>query len=349
MVQKQRFIAIDIIKTIAVFIMILLHVLIMYGSESTIYNNFSKWLLFIIEGLGAPVFIFSMGASILLSGKKTANQILKRGAQLFVMGYILNLLKFYPTIKILQVFPEALFKETHRVNDTEGLIGFLLLGDILQFAAIAYIICSFIKPYILRAPYLGAILSVAIFIIAPLLYDIGSSNYLLNFIYGKNFQVYFPLLPWIGFAFLGLLIGCQINISQHRNELPKLFLSLSFIGIILLFFGWRSINYSLTQYFSTDYYHRPGGVLMMYCGELLLLFSIAYFASQKLSYSAILFLKFCSNNVTSIYIIQWILVCWGWYFFAYGSQPWNVIILIFLTISAITFGLTYFKEVFNYN
>ncbi|WP_276680829.1 heparan-alpha-glucosaminide N-acetyltransferase domain-containing protein [Empedobacter brevis] len=348
-IKKERFIPIDVIKTIAVFIMIFIHVLIMYASEATILSNFSKWLLFILEGIGAPAFIFCMGVSIVLSDKKNAATILKRGIKLFITGYILNILKFYPTIKLLQVFPEAFFTDTNRLNDTEGLIGFLLIGDILQFAAIAYIICSFIMPYIRLFPYLGIILCISIFIIAPQLYHYENSSYLLSFIYGKSHQVYFPLFPWIGFSFLGLSIGIWIENLKLKQKISYLFLFLTVVGVILFISGFHSFDYSINQYFSTDYYHRTTGILIMYSGELLLLLSLIYFVSYKLSKEALRFFVFCSKNVTNIYIIQWILIYWGWYFVSYRSQSWDTLSLCFMIITALTFSLSYLKKIIHFN
>lgn len=343
-VKKGRFIPIDMLKTIAVFIMILTHVLIMYATEATILTDFTKWLLFIVEGIGAPAFVFCMGVSIVLSGKKPVPDILKRGIKLFITGYLLNLLKFYPTIKVLQVFPEALFTETNRQNDTEGLISFLLVGDILQFAALAYVICYFVMPYVRRFTVLGILLCVGIFSIAPLLYNYENTNYFLSFLYGTSFNVYFPLLPWIGFAFLGLSVGFWINNMTLKTEQYRFFLSLAIIGGFLFSIGFQSFGYNIERYFATDYYHRTTGILILYSGELFLVLSAMYFISSELPAQVIRFFRFCSQNVTNIYIIQWVLIYWGWYFISYGSQTWNMLVLWFIVITGLTFSLTYLKK-----
>ncbi|WP_300489155.1 heparan-alpha-glucosaminide N-acetyltransferase domain-containing protein [Flavobacterium sp.] len=343
-VKKGRFIPIDMLKTMAVFIMILTHVLIMYASEATILTDFTKWLLFIVEGIGAPAFVFCMGVSIVLSGKKNTGDILKRSIKLFITGYLLNILKFYPTIKVLQVFPEALFTETQRQNDTEGLIGFLLVGDILQFAAIAYVICHFVMPYVRRFSYLGVLLCTGIFITAPYFYNYENTDYFLSFLYGTSFNVYFPLLPWIGYAFLGLSVGFWINNMTLKTEQHRFFLYLAIAGGLLFIAGFGSFDFNIEHYFTTDYYHRTTGILAMYSGELFLFLSAMYFIAYKLPGQMIRFFTFCSQNVTNIYIIQWVLIYWGWYFISYGSQTWSTLVLWFILITGLTFSLTYLKK-----
>ncbi|MCW3160294.1 DUF1624 domain-containing protein [Chryseobacterium oryctis] len=341
---SRRFIPLDIIKAIGVFMMILMHVFIMYGSESTIYfNNFSQYLLFFIEGIGAPIFVFSMGVSIFLSKDKSIRQVFTRGLKLFVLGYILNFLKFYPTIKVFQVFPEALFTETHRVNDFKGFVEFLLIADILQFAGLAFIIGSVLKKIIEKIPLLGVLLSIIIFVVSPYLY-IHDPDYILSLFYGKGFNVYFPLFPWLGFVLLGMSIGYYIRKFVNGKHLKTLFYLLLTSGCLLYLLGLYSIDFNLKKYFSTDYYHKETNVLLMYSGQIMVIFSLMYLVHKYLSEKMIAFSIFSSKNVTTLYVIQWILIYWGWYFVEYQSQSWNGVIVSFLIVSLLTFSITFLKN-----
>ena len=340
----KRFIPIDIVKAIGVFIMILIHVLIMYGSENTIYfNSFSQYVIFIIEGIGAPVFVFAMGASIVLSKEKGTKPILSRGLKLFLLGYILNFFKFFLTIRVFQVFPEALFIETNRTNDFNGLIEFLLIADILQFAGIAYVICSILKKYIEKIPFLGIFLAIVIFVASPYLYQ-KDPNYLLSLIYGKGFKVYFALFPWLGFVLVGMSVGFYIKIFSLKKRLNNLFYIFFIIGFVLYVLGLFSFNFEFKNYFATDYYHKPTNILLMYCGQILLLFSVMYFIHDYLSKSIISFIIFCSKNVTTLYIFQWVIIYWGWYFVSYQSQTWQTLFICFLIVSLLTFAMTFLKN-----
>ncbi len=354
---QRRWLALDIMKVIAIVVMILGHVSIMYASAETYVENFSIWLIFLSEGLGAPPFVFAMGVSIILTKKKSFSKIIYRGILLIIVGYLLNLAKFYPTIVWFKTFPEVLFVETGRVNDTKGLIEFLLIGDILQFAGISYIICALVhhwKKLYENFDIIGLLLAVVTFVISPILYtdDYTPFSYILQFFYGKNFQVYFPIFPWIGFAFLGMAIArwYQKNNSKEGHlNLVKILLP---IGILLFLIGLYLIKKNQAYFFGTDYYHRGIGGLIMYCGQLLATLSIYHFITPYLHKHFLSFAIFCSRNVTLIYIIQWLLVYWGWCFIPFGTQTWSTLsfyIPLYIVITLlITLLVNYFiKKIKN--
>lgn len=323
-------------KTMAIFLMLLAHVALMYGTPAAIASDLSYWLAFTSEGMGAPAFIFAMGASIILSARKTTGAIILRGLILFISGYILNVLKFYPTIVWFHTFPKELFEATGRLNDLNGLIGFLTIADILQFAAIAYVICAFLSPLVNRFRLLGILLALFFFLLAPSLYtlDTKSKNYALQLLYGQNFQVYFPLFPWLGFALLGLSVGSWVRYAAAQAK--RLWFILLLAGLILLAIGLFLIDSNQALYFGSDYYHRGIGGLIMYSGELLFFLSIFHLITPYLSRGLRLFFIFCSRNVLQVYSIQWILICWCWYFIPYGTQPWSRLWIYFPLFTFLT-------------
>jgi len=322
--------------------MVLGHVVMMYGSPQAMASGLTKWLAFTTEGLGAPAFVLAMGISVMLSSRKPAKSILFRGLVLFVTGYVLNFLKFYPSIVLFNVFPDELFAETGRKNDTEGLLSFVAVADILQFASIAYVICAFLKPFVNKFRSLGLLLSFPLFFIALSLYEVGtnSSGYLLQMIYGKNHQVYFPLFPWLGFALLGLSVGSWVK--SHRDDTRKLWSMMSSMGILLVAVGLFLISMNRELYFGSDYYHRGIGGLLMYCGELLVFLTVCHLLVRLLPFRLHAFFVFCSRNVTRIYILQWILIYWCWVFIPYGTQPWSklwIYFVLFAFLSLLLAGL----------
>lgn len=337
--SPERFIALDVMKTLAIFLMVLGHVVIMYGSPAAIASDLTRWLAFTTEGIGAPAFIFAMGASIMLSSHKSPMRILQRGVLLFVVGYILNLLKFYPTIALFGVFPQELFVETGRSNDVGGLVSFILIADILQFAAIAYVICAFLQPWVSRFRPLGVLLAIPFLLLAPMLYerDASASNYLLQLIYGKNYQVYFPLFPWLGFALMGMSVGSWIGTGGGKKK--TLLIGLPIAGIILIAGGVFLILRNAEQYFGSDYYHRGIGALLMYSGQLLLLLPLYHLLDRIFPIWMRTFFVYCSRNVTRIYIVQWVLIYWCWAFIPYGSQPWSRLWIYFLLFTVISLSI----------
>ncbi|WP_430612795.1 heparan-alpha-glucosaminide N-acetyltransferase domain-containing protein [Flavobacterium sp. JP2137] len=339
--HQARLIAVDMMKTLAIFFMILAHVVIMYGTPAAIYSDFSLGLAFVAEGIGAPAFIFAMGLSVVLASKKTAYQIGMRGLLLFVGGYVLNFLKFYPTAKWFKTLPVSLFADMGLTDNATGLWSFLGIADILQFAAIAYVICAFLHRYVDKLIGVGMLVTLLFFVGAPYLYREGVSpdNYFLQLLYGKSQRVYFALLPWLGFAISGMAVGDFIKKQANLPEHWPLYLAIAGMGMILL--GLGLILNDFEFYFGSDYYHRGTGALIMYMGQLLLSLSLYHRVSKYTPGALRDFFAYCSKNVTAIYVIQWVLIYWCWCFIPYASQPWSSLWLLVVWFSALTLGLVF--------
>ena len=336
---QHKLIALDIMKAFAVFFMFLGHIVIMYGTPEVIGSTAITWIAFWAEGIGAPAFIFSMGLTVVLSSPKTPAQIWSRGLTLIVTGYVLNFLKFFPAITLFGVFPEALFAETGRLNNTEGLLSFIFIADILQFAGIAYIFCAFLFRYTRNYQIWALLLVIPLLGLAPYLYQeqYATGNYFLQLFYGQNFQVYFPIFPWMAFPLLGMTAGYFI---RNYSNLKGTMLIFSGVGLVLLTIGFLLIKVDPAGQFGTDYYHRKHGALVMYCGQLLSFLSLLYFISPYLTAGMAKGIRFCSRNVTRIYILQWILIYWGWAFTPYHSLPGRLVVPYLILFIALTMLLS---------
>jgi len=308
--KSTRLFALDIIKCWAVLLMFVSHVLIIYGTTWLESSPFFAVVAFIVESVCAPVFVFAMGLSIALSKAKTPKQILTRSVILFVQGYVLNVLKFFFPIKVFNSFPPELFVLLEQANSHEGLFNILLMGDILQFAAIAYAIVGILRYYSKHYHYIAFVLILVCLIISPLLYDCVAPNqyYFLGLLYGRAPLMFFPLLPWIIFPLLGLLVGHCI--TQQMDVLRKAMIRLFVIGIVVLVFGWVLLQINPLES-EMDYYHRGTAGLLLFSGMTLAWTAFAYFTTPLVPNVVKKGILFFSEHVTSIYFIQWILIYWG--------------------------------------
>lgn len=333
---STRLIALDILKTVAIGFMIISHLLLMYGTEEAILSSFSINLAFFAEGIGAPAFVFSLGFSIVLSKRKSFPQVFKRGLQLLALGYLLNILKFYPSIALFHVFPQALFEATGRSFDSAGLWSFIFLGDFLHFAAIAYVLCAILYKQLDNLTYLPLLFAFIVFFTAPFLYPVGGLNYLTSFFYGKSFTAYFPLMPWIGFAFLGQALGTWFkNYGISRSIIWRITL----IGSLSLALGIGLLYLDFPYFNGSGYYHRGFGRLLFYVGQLCVFFLLYLFIAKISPGWLNAVWKYCSHHITRIYFIQWVLIFLGWYFIPYGSQTWSQIGVLWFLFIGLTLSL----------
>jgi uncharacterized membrane protein len=72
----------DLLKGIAVLLMIQVHIIEVFASQTISSSAIGKFLLFLGGPMVAPVFAFFLGY-FLMDSKKTSQQLIVRGLQLF--------------------------------------------------------------------------------------------------------------------------------------------------------------------------------------------------------------------------------------------------------------------------
>lgn len=297
--KRKRIEYLDYLKGFAVFTMFLQHAMILYekskGNDTVLGN------IFVLLGTApaAPVFMVIMGIFIAKSRDSVKSQI-KRGLKLFLLGYLLNLLRF--TIPLL-IAGEGGYDST-----TDGTPVTLFLSvDIFQLSGLSIIILTILNKYIKRKSYYLYIL-ISILFISPYLWGIGDNNYLLSIMWGKNANIYFPLLPWIIYPLIGVCGSDKIIGLSDNSVLQKRFLK---IGIVLIVISSILLGIGVLDF--GDYYRSGIGTHSLIIGVLLVWFSSIANLSNRLNNNnnIMKLLKYWSRNVTMIYFIQWVIFGWG--------------------------------------
>lgn len=337
--QNQRIYLIDFTKGLAVFLLPFIHTLWIYGSldlkSSSTYTR-------IIELIGqeTPVFLICMGCSFVLTPKQKLKEGLKRGVIILFAAYFLNFMKLVLP-SLLGIMPDN-FLEAYGWEYPLNLTKYLYLlktGDILHFAGISFLIISLIRAYIKNKWVIlcmAFIIALSSGVLRGFNPEIKGTAYLFNLFFSDNYSVYFPIVPWFSFILIGLFMGMlykESNLSfQHTlNKLMPLAISCLLIGVFLC---RKDFPYHYNDFF----HHGPGGNIYLIGLNLTLAWSVNYFIQfinkQTLFYT---FFTYCSKRVTSLFIIQWVLICWGMSIFGYQSQGLKGI----LSLSFLFLGLTF--------
>jgi hypothetical protein len=340
----ERSKAIDMAKGLSLLTLPAIHSTLFFSNSEVFASPFGLTLAFIAETIGAPVFLLTMGWSISINPPKSARRIVIRSVKLFIVGYFLNFLKFgipYLTNGI----PEALYLENKIPHNVGGLVRLLLIGDILQLASISYFICAMLHRYKSNIGY-SVFMAIIVLLITPLTWQMHSNNTIVNFFFslfcGVPPQTFFPVFPWLIYPAAGLILG-YFRISKDNKK------TYWWIAIAILIVGigcatiepveWKSNYYRLGPG-STLYHIGVALIFLLVCDGLIKIGQLSNFSD---------WLYVLSSNVTVVYIIQWVVVCWTLPLFTYhqltlGQTFLAVVINTCLTIFFSTIYAKYRKQ-----
>ncbi|MGF7230393.1 heparan-alpha-glucosaminide N-acetyltransferase domain-containing protein [Arachidicoccus sp.] len=334
----SRNVTLDVAKGLTLLTLPAIHSTLFYSTTMVRCSLFGDIMAFVAEGAGAPVFMLTMGIAITLGRKKTIRQIIFRCLMLFFLGYLLNFLKFVlPTL--WDGIPANLYTENGMEQNVKGTIRLLLIGDILQLAALAYFICALLYRCKYYA-YWSMALVVLIIFTAPFIWRLQTNDLLgqlpLNLINGLPPACFFPLFPWLCYPLLGLAIGYYILRQRFYNRIAVL-------GAIIILIGLALKHFEPSNWETNFYRLGPGGSLI-HMGTALIFLYLCHLLLQIPNAKNSRFIKLLSTlskEVTLVYILQWVVVCCLLFQFGYHQIGLNRTLLAISINTSLTITLTY--------
>ncbi len=290
----------DLLKGIAIVLMILVHVVEKFSTDKVLNSEGGKLVLFLGGPPVAPVFMIIMGYFI-ASSNQTTSMLVQRGLGLFVGGFLLN-------IAINTNLFIAINKGAFSLDPLPYLFGV----DIFHFAGLSMVLIALIRKSLLKHYWISIVGIIIIGLLSTFLIQFNPSllflKYLCSFFYGITEWSYFPLFPWLVYPLSGFLFF-QLEQKEVNSIIQTNSFSLA-ISVIFLLFGVWSINYAVAV--SADlqtYYHHNfvfiAWVLFFVVGYSLFIKRLnQVFGNSKV----FLLLKWMGKHLTIIYIIQWIII-----------------------------------------
>lgn len=309
--QKQRLLAFDLARGIAIVAMVVIHSVVFLGDPSLVKTLPGYIINSIVCLFAAPVFTFIMGVMIAFSSKSSTRTLLIRGCILLCIGYLLNFLR--------GTLPIAFGEWAGWVDyQDERPLVYMLEQDILQFAGLAFVIIAVIRrliPWNIGLAITGGI----VIAVAPWLYTIHNDNgvegFVISLFFGGNHYNFFPVIPWIAFPLIGMWYGELLKKSNSKDQFLKISL---IIGGILLVSGVSLAYYFDKSIFQAWYHGKfrqgtlPSLVSLLFVGFQFIWIPVCYFITEKFKKSAILNILYkWSSNVTWFYVIQWVIIGWA--------------------------------------
>jgi hypothetical protein len=290
----------DILKGLAVILMIQVHIMELFATEHLYGSWIGKLSLFAGGPPAAPVFMVVMGYFIGIS-RKSFRQHIIRGFKLIGIGFILNIgLNMHLFLKIMARQIDA--------NPWEYVFGV----DILILAGLCILIIALVRKMTADNIAIPVIMVLVLVTLPDLLPEKiikeGMPKYLMAFVYGNYSWSYFPLIPWLSYPLTGYILALITGRWPVINRMPvkiKL-ISLVLITLVLLSsISWAAgVSANLEQY-----YHHSLCFFLWVIAFLILWKEINEQLMRWLSHNiAIRYLRWVGKNVTAFYIVQWLFI-----------------------------------------
>jgi len=325
-----RNITADLLKGMAVLLMIQVHVMEQFGTRDAFDSMIGKVSLFAGGPPCAPVFLAVMGF-FLASSSRSTRYFIRRGLLLFFGGILLNIGRSV----------HLLWQTWHGQATVDPL--FYIFGvDILPLAGFALIFTGLFRAVFSDRWIAWLFLSVVVVSSGPWLTELTRelqfSAYVLAFFWDTGGQSYFPVFPWLAYVTTGyslrLLLG-QPKIKEWLERSVNMFILIGGVLILLITLPWASsVTHRLTG--PGGYYHH-GIVFFLWTTLFMAVYAgIIHSFSDHLQQtwfgSAI---QWLGRNVTLVYVIQWLIIG-NLAPLLYQSQNVFQFVLWFIAVTAIT-------------
>jgi hypothetical protein len=280
----------------AVLAMICVHCTRTLFEKPAMKSPLGMFFNFIGGAPAAPVFMFLMG--YVFSRKTLLESHLERALKLIFAGYALNFFRASLPIWLGS-------------SHTGDPIEFLFMVDILQLAALSLAFLALIEHFQISEKVQWIGLLVVIFGSSSI-WGWGEPKYsVLNLFWGRGANDYFIFFPWIAYPWAGFLM---------KNKSPRLYwiggAALVAVGAVL--HRWTMQQEGAADKF--DYYASTEGSTLWMLGFCFLWFRVAERLAPKIEHTRVYaVLEFWSRSVTNMYIVSWLLICWGAFFIGYRS------------------------------
>lgn len=290
----------DLLKGIAVLLMIQVHIIELFASNDVFSSFYGKLLLFFGGPPVAPVFALILGYNI-ASSSKTTKQLIIRGLNFLILGMVLNIaLNFNLIVSVYKGLIDV------------DLLPYIFGVDILQFAGISIIVISIIKKILSKNIILIIFSTILVAFLGQFLIQFIPENitlkYITSFFYGTTHWSYFPLLPWLAFPLAGFLIYNIIpRVNLNFLTLAKFKIIVIISSIVFLIF---TLNYAISISSDLELYYHHTFLFSLWLLAFIIFHSFYINELDKnLGHSILIkYIKWLGENVTLIYVIQWIII-----------------------------------------
>lgn len=315
----------DLLKGIAVILMIQVHITELFARPELRDNLFGKISLFLGGIPAAPVFMVVMGYFAIQSKNNLKSTL--RGLKIILLAFLLNLgmnahllYKIHQHIMLLDPLP------------------YIFGADILFLAGFSIIFIANAKYLVGEKLWFWSIITLFVALAGLFLPEYSGETeslyYVQAFFWGKLSWSYFPVIPWMVYPLIGGILSLtEKKFPEFVSGLIKskfLFPAVALISLAGIPYGF-GISTDLQSY----YHHGPLFIVWacLFLAFWVMLFMKIYnfFRDNRITH----FIEWVGKNVTAFYVFQWLLIG-NIATEIYQSQPKLLLIVWFILMLAMS-------------
>lgn len=307
-VTRERVRAFDLAAALAVFFMILVHVLWHWGAPHTWTTPIGEAISYAAGPTAAPVFTFLMGVSLGAAPPSHVRRLISRGLWLVTLGYVLNGLR--------GVIPAALGLSTGVITEAQvepyTLWWLATTVDLHHVVGLSMVIIALLRTRS-RPDWTWLVLGGVLVAAAPWLRTITVGTPLLDApltpILGSAPNVYYAVVPWLAYPLAGAVLG---GIVARATDRQAVFRRGAVLGIVLLVIGAGLIAIQRPGFDVFTYWRQPISFVVAIFGIILVWLALCDIATRvRWIDRHVRFAYGWSDRVIAIYFTHWVIVGWG--------------------------------------
>jgi uncharacterized membrane protein len=319
--SPERVRAFDLARGLAIVFMIGVHVLWHWGAPETWTTPIGRVISFLGGPTAAPVFMFLMGASLAFSSRSSFRSLAVRGLWLVWLGYLLNFLR--------GVIPAYLGLSTGVVT-ADQIAPFTLpwlasTVDVHHMAGLSLIAIAALRTAA-RPSWVWLALAAAVVMAGPVVRGLEFGTPLLDGpltpVLGGAPNVYYAVVPWIGFPLCGAVFGSFVARASAGAGRTRVFRLAALLGVALCGTGVALFAVAPPSFDVGTYWRMPPSYFVGITGLVLVWLWACDVAARHVRANRVFaFLYGWSASVIAIYFTHWLVVGWGVGIFGFRSQP----------------------------
>jgi uncharacterized membrane protein len=339
--ERGRVATFDLARGLSVMFMIEVHVLWHWGAPDSWTTPIGTVISLLGGPTAMPAFMFLMGASLAFSRLSGFRALLFRGLWLFLLGYLLNVLRgFLPATIGLSIG----FVTQDQINPFTPW-WLLTTVDVHHMAGLSLVVIALLG--LLARPgwaWLG--LGVAVTLVAPLARGFHTGIPLLDGpltpILGDAPNVYYAVLPWLVYPLTGGVFGAIIDRSTDR---ARVFRRAGLLGVALCVIAGVLFTLDPPTFDVATYWRQPPSFVVGVMGVVLIWLAacdlVVRHVRDNLAFRVI---DGWSGRVIAMYFTHWLIVGWGIAIVGFRDQPLAVTLPLIVLVIAVTTWATQPRE-----